>query len=78
MGKRKQQIVNKELLRKISVRVKGLREIKGVSQEDFIIDTGINIGRIESCKSNFSVSTLEVICNYFEINLETFFSEGFD
>ncbi len=77
MGNRRQQRANKELLQKIAVRIKELRERKGVSQEDFITDTGINIGRIESSKSNFSVSTLEVICNYFEITLKDFFSEGF-
>lgn len=77
MVERKQQTINKELLQKISIRIKELRKIKGVSQESFIIDTGINIGRIESCKSNFSVTTLESICNYFEISLEEFFSEGF-
>lgn len=77
MGNRRQQRANKELLQKIAVRIKELRERKGVSQEDFITDTGINIGRIESSKSNFSVSTLEVICNYFEISLKDFFSEGF-
>lgn len=77
MGNRRQQRANKELLQKIAVRIKELRERKGVSQEDFITDTGINIGRIESSKSNFSVSTLEIICNYFEISLKDFFSEGF-
>ena len=77
MGNRRQQRANKELLQKIAVRIKELRERKGASQEDFITDTGINIGRIESSKSNFSVSTLEIICNYFEISLKDFFSEGF-
>ena len=74
----KHQEVNKELLRKISIRVKELRKQKGVSQEIFVTDTGINIGRIESCKSNFSVTTLQNICNYFEISLAEFFSKGFD
>ncbi|MBE7443713.1 MAG: helix-turn-helix transcriptional regulator [Flavobacteriales bacterium] len=78
MEKLKHQEVNKELLRKISIRIKELRKQKGVSQEIFVTDTGINIGRIESCKSNFSVTTLQNICNYFEITLEEFFSKGFD
>lgn len=71
------QAINKELLSKISLRVKELRKDKKVSQEAFTTDTGINIGRIESCKSNFSVTTLLNICDYFEISLEEFFSEGF-
>lgn len=77
VGKTRHQVVNKELLRKISVRVKDLREQKKISQEVFVSDTGINIGRIESCKSNFSVTTLLNICDYFEISLEEFFSQGF-
>jgi len=78
MKRLKHQEINKELLRKISLRIKELRKQKGVSQEIFVTDTGINIGRIESCKSNFSVTTLQNICNYLEISLEEFFSKGFD
>jgi len=78
MGMRKKQSINPELLRNVSRRIKNLRKIKGISQEIFWADTGINIGRIESCKSNFSVTTLENICNYFEISLADFFSEGFE
>lgn len=77
MGKPKHQEVNKELLAKISLRIKELREIKGVSQEAFVTDTGINIGRIESCKSNFSITTMEKICSYLDVTLEEFFSDGF-
>lgn len=73
----KHQEVNKELLAKISMRIKELRKIKGVSQEAFITDTGINISRIESCKSNFSITTMEKICSYLGVTLEEFFSEGF-
>ncbi len=78
MNRNNHQVVNKELLRKISLRIKELREIKNISQEIFISDTGINISRIESCKSNFSVTTLLNICDYFEISIKDFFSKGFD
>jgi len=77
MGDNNHQVVNQELLSSISNRIKILRKEKGVSQEAFTTDTGINISRIESCKSNFSVTTLLNICNYFEISLEEFFSKGF-
>ncbi|NQX97348.1 MAG: helix-turn-helix transcriptional regulator [Flavobacteriales bacterium] len=77
MSEGKHQIVNQELLRKISLRIKELRKVKKVRQEGFTADTGINVGRIESCKSNFSVTTLLNICDYFEISLEEFFSKGF-
>lgn len=77
VGKSKHQAVNQELLKRISIRVKELREERKISQEVFVTDTGINIGRIESCKSNFSVTTLQNICSYFGITLEEFFSKGF-
>ena len=69
------QIRDENLLKKIAVRVKELRESKGISQEVFFIDTGIHIGRIETMKVNLSVSTLSHLCNYFEISLTDFFKE---
>lgn len=71
------QGVDIELLNKIALRIKTLREEKNITQEIFYNDTGINIGRIERSKRNFSVSTLKRICEYLEITLEDFFSEGF-
>ncbi len=72
MGKRKSE----DLLRKIALRLKQLREQKGLTQENFYNDTGIHIGRIETLKRNVSVSTLEDICKYFNISLSDFF-QGF-
>jgi transcriptional regulator with XRE-family HTH domain len=68
---------NKKLLKKISLRIKELREIKGVTQEDFYNDTGINISRIERAVSDMSISTLERICLYFDIPFKEFFKKGF-
>lgn len=70
MGKRKSD----DLLRKIALKTKELREKKGVTQEDFYNDTGIHIGRIETLKRNVSVTTVEEICQYFGISLGEFFS----
>ena len=64
---------NDKLLQKISTQLKHLREIKGLTQEDVYNDTGIHISRIESSKINITVSTLEVLCNYFEISISNFF-----
>lgn len=69
------QIRNEVLIKKISLRVKKLREAKGITQEDFFNDTTIHIGRIETGKHNITVSTLEGICRYFKISLEAFFRE---
>jgi len=72
--KMKKQRCNQELLSKIAQRIKRLREEKNISQDLFYIDTDIHIARIEVGKVNITISTLQDICNYFEISLADFFS----
>jgi len=66
---------NTILVSKIANRIKQLREEKGISQDSFFIDTEIHIARIESGRSNITVSTLSAICDYFGISLRDFFKE---
>lgn len=66
---------NTILVSKIANRIKQLREEKGISQDSFFIDTDIHIARIESGRSNITVSTLSAICDYFGITLSDFFKE---
>ena len=70
MGK---QRCNTELLLKIARRIKQLREERNISQEVFYFDTEIHIARIETAKTNITVSTLKDICDYFSISLADFF-----
>lgn len=67
------QLKNHALLNKIAHRIKSLREKKQVTQEQFYYDTGIHLGRIETGTMNISVSTLDAICQYFDVTLEEFF-----
>ncbi len=69
------QSKNTILLSKIAIRIKQLREEKGISQEFFYIDTDIHIARIETGKSNITVNTLSAICDYFGISLIDFFKD---
>jgi len=71
----KKQRCNKELLLIIAMKIKQLREDKGISQEIFYIDTDIHVARIETGKLNITVSTLQAICDYFEISLCEFFMD---
>jgi len=71
----RKQRCNKDLLLKIARRIKQLREEKNISQEVFYIDTDIHIARIETGKLNITVSTLQAICEYFEIGLFDFFKD---
>lgn len=70
-----QQAKDEVLLKKISLRIKEIREQKGVSQENFFNNTGIHIARIELAKLNVSISTLSRICEHFEMSLAEFFEE---
>ena len=63
------------LLKKIALRLKTLREEKGLSQEELYNETDIHIGRIETARNNISISTLSALCNYFEISLSDFFKK---
>jgi transcriptional regulator with XRE-family HTH domain len=69
------QINNKKLVEQIARKIKSLREECGLSQEVVYHDTGIHIGRIETGRSNVTVSTLDAICTYFDTDLATFFAE---
>lgn len=67
------QLRDDKLLLRIALVLKELREQHNVSQEDVYIETNIHIGRLETCKSNLSVSTLSVLLKFFRINMSEFF-----
>ena len=69
----KGQLKNEELLHKIVVQIKLLREERSLTQEDVYNDTGIHIARIETGKYNVSISTLLAIVQYFGLSLQQFF-----
>ena len=71
----KGQLKNEELLHKIVLQIKLLREERSLTQEDVYNDTGIHIARIETGKHNISISTLLAIVQYFELSLHQFFKE---
>ena len=71
MGQTKDEV----LLKKIALRLKALREERGLSQEQLYSETDIHIARIETAKVNISVSTLSKLCCYFKISLTELFSK---
>lgn len=64
------------LLLQIAKRLKALREMRNLSQEAVLLDTGIHIGRIETGKLDVTVSTVKRLCEYFEISLTDFFENA--
>jgi len=73
-----QQRKDTKLMSAVAKRLQGLRAQKGLSQDIVFVDTDIHIARIETGKSNVSISTLSALCKYYSITLEEFFAEGFD
>ena len=53
-------------------KIKALRQIKGVTQEQMYNDTGIHVARIEQGKRDISFTTLKKIAGYFGKSLGYF------
>ncbi len=62
------------LLVNIALALKSLREAKKLTQEEVFNELKIHIGRIETGKTNISISTLQAICDFYDISLKDFFS----
>lgn len=66
---------------KIGDRVRQLRQIKGISQEELADNAILNrsfVGQIELGKKNATVRTIEKICLALDITLQEFFSFDFN
>ena len=62
----------REILLNLASKIKDLRKVKGVTQEQVLHDTGIHIARIEQGKRDISYSTLCKLAKYFDISLSKF------
>ena len=71
------KLTDKELLTQLAKRVKQLRKDKGVTQQEAFNDCNIHFGRIEQGIRDISFTTLYKLCNYFQIELNEFFTEDF-
>ena len=67
------RIRNKIAIRNIALTIKEIRKEKGMTQDDFLYDDGIHIGRIEMGITDISCSTLISICDKFGITPAEFF-----
>ena len=57
------RIRNKPALKNIAKTIKQIRREKGLTQEDFLFDCNIHIGRLEMGIYDFSFSTLMAVCD---------------
>ncbi len=65
---------NDKLLRSIAVRLKQLRTERGYTQEVVTDRTGVNVGLYEVGATNITIVLLCVLCDFYEVSLEEFFS----
>lgn len=69
------RIRNKEALKSIALAIKKIRKEKGITQEDFLFDAGIHMGRIEMGNNDMSCSTLIAVCDKLRISPVYLFAE---
>lgn len=74
------QYRDKELLQRIAVVLKQLRDEKGLVQLEVIDESKVHVGRIETAKANPTVSTISLLCEYYQITMAEFFKrvDGID
>ena len=61
-----------ELLLQLALRLKELRKLKNVTQEEVHNETGIHVARIEQGKRDISYTTLLRLSQYFNTDLNAF------
>ena len=57
----------------IAVRLRELRESKHLSQQVVSMDTGVNVGWVETGLRNLTISTITRLCSYYGVSLKEFF-----
>ncbi len=72
--KRKRQRRDEMLLGKIVLRVKELRGLYNHTQEQLKEGTGLNIANLESGDNFPNITTIAIICNFYNITLDEFFA----
>ena len=72
--KRKKQRRDEILLQKIVLRIKELRSIHGHTQEKLKDSTGLNIPNLETGENFPNLTSIAIICRYYNISLDEFFA----
>ncbi len=64
---------DEKVLRQVADRIREIRKELKITQTTVIEDTGINVGNIESSPLNLTITSIVILCDYFEVSLEDFF-----
>ncbi|MCC8034701.1 MAG: helix-turn-helix domain-containing protein [Rikenellaceae bacterium] len=65
--------IEREFLRAVGKKLKEIRQGRNYTQEYVYERTKINLDRIENARSNFTLSTLHILCKFYGVPLEEFF-----
>ena len=61
------------MVQQVADRIRELRKAHGLTQEALYEDTGLHIKNIESKGINMTISSIAILCEYFDISFEEFF-----
>lgn len=70
----KTQIRNQNLLKQIGLRLKEIRVQHQLTQEQVYNEIDVHVGRIEIGKTNLTISTLDKILDFYQMDFVEFFS----
>ena len=62
-----------KVLLQIAERIREIRKELKITQNVVEEETGLSIGRIEAGSMNLTITTIVILCDYFEVSLEDFF-----
>ncbi len=62
-----------KLLGRVAVRLREIRKARGLTQAAVYEDTNVNVGNVESYNNNLTLTTLAILCDYYEMPLDEFF-----
>ena len=62
-----------KMLQRIVGKLRELRKARGLTQQAVYEDTNVDIGKYETQPNNLSITTLAILCSYYEVTLEEFF-----
>ncbi len=62
-----------KLIGRVAVRLREIRKGRGLTQAAVYEDTNVNVGNVESYNNNLTLTTLAILCDYYEMPLDEFF-----
>ncbi len=62
-----------KLIRQVADRFRELRKARGLTLDAVLEDTNVDIKYYESRATNVTITTIAILCEYFDISLEEFF-----